>query len=47
MFKNILERYFAPSLTRDELRELALNMCDDPLKVFSQACRHELANLKP
>ncbi len=47
VFKNILERYFSPSLTRDELRELALNMCDDPLKVFSQACRHELANLKP
>jgi hypothetical protein len=47
VFRHVLERYFSPSMTREELRVVALNMCDDPLKEFSQACREELAGLKP
>ena len=44
--KHILERYFAPSVTRAELQELALTMNEDPLRIFSEACRAELAMLQ-
>jgi hypothetical protein len=45
--KRILERYFGPNATKEELRTFALSMKDDddPLKVFSEACRAELAEL--
>ena len=44
--KRILEMYFAPNVTRAELQELALTMKEDPLRIFSEACRAELARLQ-
>jgi hypothetical protein len=46
--KLIVERYFGPNLSKDELRALTLSMReeDDPLKLFSEACRRELAELQ-
>src|SRR5215831_4076099 len=39
--RHILENYFKPNITREELRELTVSLKDqdDPLKVFSIACR--------
>ena len=47
VIKRILERYFEPNITKEGLRRFALSMKDDddPIKVFSKACRTELANL--
>ena len=42
----ILERYFRPNLTPDELRQTVLERSDDPLKDFSEACRRELRILE-
>lgn len=44
--KRILEQYCEPSITftREELLELPNR--DDPLKVFSEACRNELQQLQ-
>ena len=39
-------QYFAPNLTKDQLKELALSRSADPVKPFSEACRQELANLR-
>jgi hypothetical protein len=46
--RRILERYFGPNITKEEMRAFALSMKDDddPLKVFSEACRIELAKLQ-
>lgn len=38
----ILEQIFRPNLSPEELREFLLTRPDDPLKEFSEACRHEL-----
>jgi len=42
----ILELYFGPNLTKEELRTLALSRPNDPLKPFSEACRDELSALQ-
>ena len=42
----ILERYFQPNLSPDELRELMLTRPNDPLKEFSEVCRLELQTLQ-
>ena len=42
----ILERYFRPNLSPDELRKTVLDRRDDPLKSFSEACRRELRMLE-
>ena len=42
----ILAQYFAPNLTKDQVKELALSRPADPVKPFSEACRKELADLK-
>jgi hypothetical protein len=42
----ILEQYFGPNLTRDQLKELALSRPADPLRPFSEACRQELEDLR-
>ena len=42
----ILERYFGPNLSPDELRQTVLERSDDPLKDFSEACRRELRMLE-
>ena len=42
----ILERFFRPNLSPEELRETVLARRDDPLQAFSEACRHELRQLQ-
>jgi hypothetical protein len=44
--RQILELYVAPSVTPERLQEAALHLTTDPLKTFSEACRHELARLE-
>ena len=46
--RHIVERYFAPNITREELRQLVLTIKEgyDPLRSFSEACRTELAQLQ-
>ena len=46
VIKRILELYFGPNKGLDELRTLDLSTYDDPLKVFSAACRKELSALR-
>src|SRR5262245_58053210 len=47
VIRHILERYFEPNVTKEELRQVALSMKEhDPLKPFSEACRAELARLQ-
>jgi len=41
----ILEQFFRPNLSPEELRQFVLTRPDDPLKEFSEACRHELRML--
>jgi hypothetical protein len=43
--KLILERYFSPNMTPEQLRDYALSGRGDPLKAFAEACRKELAAL--
>jgi hypothetical protein len=42
----IIERYFGPNLSPDEMRQILLARPDDPLQDFSEACRHELQMLE-
>jgi len=42
----ILERYFHPNLSPEELRQTVLGRAEDPLKSFSEACRRELRQLE-
>lgn len=42
----IIERYLGPNLSPEELRHTVLTRTDDPLKDFSEACRHELQMLE-
>jgi len=42
----ILERYFRPNLSPEELRQTVLDRSDEPLKDFSEACRRELRMLE-
>jgi len=44
--RRILELYFAPDVTKEELHEIAFNLKDDPLRIFSEASRVELAKLQ-
>ena len=37
----IIERYLGPNLSPEEMRQILLARSDDPLKDFSEACRHE------
>jgi len=46
VIQRIVELYFGPNKTIDELRTLDLSSYDDPLKVFSDACRNELSALR-
>ena len=43
---HIVEPYFAPDVSKEELRELALKRPSDPLKEFSETCRHEIHRLQ-
>jgi hypothetical protein len=42
----IIEPYFAPNLSPDEMRQLVLTRPDDPLKEFSETCRIEIRRLQ-
>ena len=42
----IVERFFGPNLSPEEMRQTVLARTDDPLKDFSEACRHELRMLE-
>jgi hypothetical protein len=42
----ILEQFFRPNLSPEELRQLVLTRPEDPLKEFSEACRRELRMLE-
>ena len=42
----ILSQYFAPNLTMEQMKEFALSHQADPLKLFSEACRKELDDLR-
>jgi len=41
----ILERYYSPKMTPEEMETYALSMHDDLLKPFAEACREELTRL--
>jgi len=43
---SIIERYFAPNLSPEEVRQTVLTRPHDPLKDFSEACRAELRILQ-
>jgi hypothetical protein len=43
--RHIMKLYLAPNITREQLQELALNIRDDPLKIFSETCRAEFRRL--
>jgi hypothetical protein len=43
--KNIVEQYFGPNLSMEELHKMAASGHADPLKGFSAACRQELRRL--
>ncbi len=42
----ILQRYFSPKMTPEEMEKYALSMHDDLLKPFAEACREELNRLR-
>ena len=45
--RRILEQYFGPNLTREQMKELAMSARGkDPLSPFSRACREELLQLR-
>ncbi len=41
----ILERYFSPKMTQEQMQAYALSLHDDLLKPFAAACREELTQL--
>jgi hypothetical protein len=42
----ILTVYFSPNISREQMKELALQRPDDPLRPFADACRKELHDLR-
>ena len=42
----IIERFFRPNLSSEEMRQLVLTRPNDPLKEFSEVCRLELRTLQ-
>jgi hypothetical protein len=42
----IIEQYFRPNLSPEEVRQLMLTRPDDPLKDFGEVCRLELRRLQ-
>jgi hypothetical protein len=42
----IIERFFRPNLSPEEVRQLVLARPDDPLKEFGEVCRRELHALQ-
>lgn len=46
MLRRITEQYFSPNLSSEEMRALARSWGADPLKLFGEACRHELKSIR-
>ena len=46
VLQRILEQYFAPNLSVDEVRALAKSTSGDPLSAFGEACRAELKSMR-
>jgi hypothetical protein len=44
--QEVLARYRAPNIPIEKLRDMPLAEIHDPLKAFSEACRHELQSLR-
>ena len=42
----VIETYFSPNLSPEELRKILVTRPHDPLKEFSEACRRELRKLQ-
>jgi hypothetical protein len=42
----LMEQYFAPNLTVDDVRALARSASADPLRAFGEACRAELKSMR-
>jgi len=46
VLQRIMEQYFAPNLSVEEVRALAASASGDPLKAFGEACRAELKSMR-
>ena len=46
VLQRIMEQYFAPNLSLEEVRALATSASSDPLKAFGEACRAELNSMR-
>ena len=46
VLQRIMEQYFAPNLSVEEVRTLARSASGDPLKAFGGACRAELKSMR-
>ena len=46
VLQRIMEQYFAPNLSVEEVRALATSATSDPLRAFGEACRAELRSMR-
>jgi hypothetical protein len=46
VLQRIMQQYFAPNLSVEEVRALATSASGDPLKAFGEACRAELKSMR-
>ena len=46
VLQRIMEQYFAPNLSVEEVRALATSATSDPLRAFGEACRAELKSMR-
>ena len=46
VLQRIMEQYFAPNLSVEEVRTLATSATSDPLRAFGEACRVELKSMR-
>ena len=46
VLQRIMEQYFAPNLSVEEVRALATSATGDPLRAFGEACRAELKSMR-
>ena len=46
VLQRIMEQYFAPNLSVEEVRALATSAASDPLRAFGEACRAELKSMR-
>ena len=46
VLQRIMEQYFAPNLSVQEVRALATSATSDPLRAFGEACRAELKSMR-